>query len=288
MNDLQDLDLRSDLGDGGGEEEPPVGGAGRRGPWWLWPVVAALVLMCAAATWFLLSTQKGAVEAPTPPAETAEPPAAEPREAVRESEPLGPLPELDASDALVRDLVAALSARPELVEWLATEDLVRRFVVAVVNVSEGESPRPHVGFLAPAEAFAVSGSGPSVVIDKESFARYRTATEVFASLDTKGMVSLFHRLEPLLDEAYRDLGYPGRSFEGALKDALGKVLEVEPIDGPIELVPGVESFRFADPELERSTPLTKQLLRLGPQNLRRVQGKARELLSALEAEPGRG
>ena len=47
-----------------------------------------------------------------------------------------PLPELDASDEFVRKLVEALSANPGWAKWLATEGLVRRFVVVVDNVAE--------------------------------------------------------------------------------------------------------------------------------------------------------
>jgi hypothetical protein len=48
------------------------------------------------------------------------------------------LPTLGASDALVRELVEALSSHPTLASWLVSDDLVRWFVV--VDVARGLSP----------------------------------------------------------------------------------------------------------------------------------------------------
>ena len=52
----------------------------------------------------------------------------------------------------------------------------------------------------------------------------------------------------------------------------------------MELVRGVKSYEFADPRLEGLSSIEKQLLRLGPENLERVQTKAAELAAALAVE----
>ena len=51
----------------------------------------------------------------------------------------------------------------------------------------------------------------------------------------------------------------------------------------VELVPHAIGFRYADPTLEALTPAQKQFLRIGPRNVRLVQGKLRELGTALAA-----
>ena len=51
-----------------------------------------------------------------------------------------PLPALEESDALIREMAGGLSARSELRAWLMAPDLVRRFVAGVANVADGESP----------------------------------------------------------------------------------------------------------------------------------------------------
>ena len=47
------------------------------------------------------------------------------------------LPPLDETDPLVRRLVRELSSHPRVVAWLATDDLIRSFTIAVQNVADG-------------------------------------------------------------------------------------------------------------------------------------------------------
>src|SRR5262249_44605525 len=128
---------------------------------------------------------------PTPLAETPETPSELPA-----------LPPLADSDTVVRDLARGLSSRPELAEWLATPELVRKVVAAVENVAGGESPRPHLLFLAPATRFDVIRREGRLYVDPQSYARYDRIADVIASLDPKGTAELGRRLQPLLDEAY--------------------------------------------------------------------------------------
>jgi hypothetical protein len=93
-------------------------------------IFAALILVVAAVYWFALrpagDVDQQIVEesVPTPVPEPT------PTLAERLSERLQGTT-LKTSDVVVRELVAELSSRPELVAWLANEDLVRRFVAAV-------------------------------------------------------------------------------------------------------------------------------------------------------------
>ena len=47
-------------------------------------------------------------------------------------------------------------------------------------------------------------------------------------------------------------------------------------------------YEYADPALESLPPLQKQLLRMGPDNLDRLQGYLRELRDELTASPQPG
>jgi hypothetical protein len=210
------------------------------------------------------------------------PPSAPPPEVVEDTaEPLV-LPALDASDEVVRTLVAGLSARPELARWLVHDQLIRRFVVVVDNVAEGVSPRGHVEFLAPGDEIQVLEAGDdSLLLDEASYRRYDPLAAVVASLDTEGTVHLYRSLRPLIDEAYRDLGYPDRPFDETLEEAVASLLAVPVVTGAVRLEAGVVSYRYADPRLEDLTAAQKHLLRMGPDNTRRIQGKLRDLARAL-------
>lgn len=286
MSDLDSYELneRSPGDPDMGDEEPPTEGedvAGRRR---VLIAIAACVLLVVVAGWWWWSRRDVAPEIAASPEQAAQAvvePELEPEE--EPSEPFA-VPELDASDVVVRELAAALSANPEFAAWLINEDLVRRFVVAVDNIAEGQTPRAHLGFMAPKSGFRTWEAEGKLHISPTSFRRYDPVTEAFVSIDTKGAIGLFRRLEPLAQEAYRELGYPQQSFEDAVRRAAGMVLETPLTDGPIELEAAVRSYRFADPGLEALDPVQKQLLRFGPRNLEKIQTKVRALLQELDAD----
>ena len=101
-----------------------------------------------------------------------------------------PLPGLDESDDYVRRAAASLSSRPELARWLAQPALVRTLVAVVTNVADGETPRPHLGFLAPAQHFRAKGApGRHTVADPASFTGYDRFADAIASIDASAAVS---------------------------------------------------------------------------------------------------
>jgi len=195
------------------------------------------------------------------------------------------LPELDASDELVRRLVSGLSARPQLASWVVTDDLVRRFVISVVNVAQGASPASHMPLLAPADSFRVVTSDGGILADSTSYHRYDLLAETLVSLDTRGTARLYRQLLPLMQEAYGELGITDQSFQQTLAQAFGRLLAVQVPEGPVELTPTGAVYGFSDPQLEAMTPAEKQMLRLGPANARRVQAKLRELANAMGVTP---
>lgn len=192
-----------------------------------------------------------------------------------------PLPALDASDTLVRELVSALSRRPELAQWLISDELIRRFVASVDNVAEGESPRSHLGFMRPESGYPVVIEGERMTVAPGAGKRYDAVAEAFISIDARGAAQLYQRLKPLIDEAWLELGYPDRDFDEVLEAAFVQLLETPILQGPVELVPAAVTLAYADPAVEELAPAQKLLLRMGPANQRRVQAKLRQLASAM-------
>jgi hypothetical protein len=192
-----------------------------------------------------------------------------------------PLPQLEQSDAFVRALVSALSSNPAWVRWLATEGLVRRFVVVVDNVAEGIAPTKQLGMVAPKDRFAAVERGGSYYVDPASFRRYDTIAEVVASLDTKGCARSYRQLKPLVQDAYRELGYPDRDFDVTLAKAIDRLLGTPAPQGEIRVAPGVKNYKLADADLESLSPAQRQFLRMGPANEKKVQTKLRELREEL-------
>ena len=198
------------------------------------------------------------------------------------------LPELNASDELVRRSVAGLSSRPEWAAWLVNDDMVRRFVVAVVAVADGRSPEAQLRSLVPKQPFTVREEGERTVVDPESYRRYDVATATFTSLDTGGVARLYRQMHPLIEEAYRELGLPDRSFDETLAAAFDNLLTAGVPDTPLDVEPSEGVYVYSAPGIESLSPAEKQLLRMGPENARRFQAKLRELRAALGVGlPGR-
>jgi hypothetical protein len=205
-----------------------------------------------------------------------------------------PLPPLDASDEYARRIAAGISAHPELARWLAQAGLVRTLTAVVSNIADGETPRPHLGFLAPRQRFRAMGARGRTVADPAGFADYDTFGDAVASIDAHAAATAYRALEPLFDAAYRDLGHP-EGFRGALERAIMALLAVPVLPSNAELVHHAIGFRWADPRLESLTAAQKQFLRIGPRNQQLLQAKLRELQTALasalppgEASPEQG
>jgi hypothetical protein len=72
------------------------------------------------------------------------------------------------------------------------------------------------------------------------------------------------------------------TFRERLDAAFATLLAVPVPDGPVEVEPKVVTYTYADDSLEELSPVQRQFLRMGPDNVRRVQAKLRELRAELE------
>ncbi len=275
MSELDEVRLE---GVGG---RPGGGGGGERS---VWGRVLVLLLVLAAAggiAWYLLAGKQQ--PAPAPEATTPAPAAPPPEAAAPVAEEPLELPPLSSSDEAVRRLVAGLSSQPALAAWLASDDLVERFVVTVDNVAVGTVPQKEIAPLAPQGSFrATSAEGEPARVDPASWKRYDPAAAVVASLDPRGTVSLYRRLRPLVDAAALErLGYGAEVFDQRLRRAILHLLATPvPAERPA-LVRANLSYHYADPRLEGLSAAQKQLVRMGPENQRRVQAELREIAREL-------
>jgi hypothetical protein len=269
-----------ELGDLELDKQPPEGpGPPHRGL----PggALAALALLAVglAAVVLLLLRRPGAGPPSSPiPATTLAPAGPAP------APPSPSLPPLDGSDGYVRDLARGLSTHPQLAAWLATAGLVRTLTAVVDNVASGETPAPHLRFLAPKTGFRPRQSGRRLTPDPRGFAAYDAFADAVASLDAAGCARVYQQLAPLFEAAYRELGHPQGGFPAALARAIDALLQAPVLPADVPLVRHATVFEYADPKLEALTPAQRQLLRLGPRNVRLVQAKLRELSSQLQKE----
>jgi hypothetical protein len=259
----------------------PVSAPPPRGPnTALWIIAAlGLVLGAAGAWWWATGRatppESAALSAPAPEPQMAEP-----------AEPGRALPPLNQMDPFLRALLGALSASPELARWLATDDLIRQTAHIIDRVSRGLSPAPDLAVVRPAGRFEVAGSGNRLTASRPSYDRYDGLATAVSSLDARAVADAYHTIQPRLNEAYRGLGRSEGHVNDAVVIALQNLIDTPTVQSPIRLVPGPgASWEFADPELRQLMPVQKQLLRMGPDNLARVQVRLREIKRAIDALP---
>lgn len=185
-----------------------------------------------------------------------------------EAPPPAPLPPLDAMDPLMRSLLGALSARPELARWLATDNLVQQLAAAIDRASQGKSSSREFKAIAPAGPFVISRAGGRRTIDPAGYRRYDGLVGTVTSIDASAVARVYKTIRPRLNEAYRKMGHPGGDVDGAVKQALDILIDTPVIRQPIAVVEGTGArWAYADPKLESLTQTQKQLLRMGPDHV---------------------
>ena len=225
---------------------------------------------------------------PAPAADAGEPPpppAPEPAP-LADEEPTGevePPPEPLASepdDEQLRALLGELSGHPSFSKWLEHAAL-GRLAAVVAMIARGESPRTILGFLPVEGKFQTLRRGEREFVDPQSYSRYDALVEVFLSLDARATARLIARLKPWLDRKVREIEKPGTTFRKLLVQAMGELLEVPCVTGDVPLFTTAVVMKIDIPELEAMSEAQKHLFRMGPENVRKVQGKLRELGRAL-------
>ena len=223
----------------------------------------------------LLIPESSKKETAVPAPKSAPEPAKEPLPAAR--------PSLADSDDWVRKKGEELSSEPGWVQWLANKNLIRRLTAAVVNISEGKSPRKHLSFLGPQKPFTALKKEGALYLDPQAYDRYNLTVDIFSRLDAAKTAGLFKDFAPLFQEAYRELGYPQGEFQAVLIHAIKELLLTPAVEGDVRLKEAVLSYWMVDDSLEDLSEAQKHLLRMGPQNTRKIQKKLREIALLLGA-----
>lgn len=267
------------------------------------PVKAAIIVAIIMVGVVLLFYPRGD-DVPVPPVDDATPPAATEPEPLPpaedipvEEEPAAPspaddpetpaepeeppLPTPEESDPLVREQIVAAGAGDELAGFTEGENLVQRLVALVDGSSRGAMLRKILPMEAPDEAFPVEKQGGELFMSQAGYDRYDRYVDAVVALDTEAIVESFHELRPLYEQAYAQLGLEPDELDNAVIRTLDRIIAAPEVEDPIALEQKSVMYTFADPQLESLPAIQKQMLRMGPENTRRLKEKARELREGL-------
>jgi hypothetical protein len=277
MNDISDFELEKEPGR---TVTPPPPRPPSFIPW----IVGALVVIVAAGAYLYL--RQAPTDAPVTTGETSTEATVEPPGPLgAEVEPIA-LPPLDQTDMLVREMVRALTSHSRIAAWLTTDGLIRNFTVVIDNIAAGRTPANPLRVLRPTGTFVPIDANGILVLDVRSYERYNDFAAAAASVDAAGLARLYATLKPRIEEAYRELGV-SEPFDRALERAIVHLLEAPIVQGELALIPRGALYHYNDDRLERLSQAQKQLLRMGPRNMRVIQRKLREIALALGIPPER-
>lgn len=206
--------------------------------------------------------------------------------AVDPPDALPPLPALNESDADARAALAGAAGEALVDQHLVTDDVIRKLVATVDNL-----PREALWIksraVPPVEGrLLVEGPEGARVLSPANFVRYAPVAQLVGAVDVGALASAYRQHYPLLQQAYEELGYPGRQFHNRALEVIDHLLATPAVDGPIRLEQPHVLYTFADPRLEALSPGQKIMLRVGPEHAAVFRAKLIELRAALEERPG--
>ncbi|MCL4737890.1 MAG: DUF3014 domain-containing protein [Burkholderiaceae bacterium] len=237
---------------------------------WLWPRPALPPAPAAPA-----AEPAGAAptaSAPPPPASTPSPATLPVDDTAVQAPPAPPttVAPLAADDASVRQALTGLLGREAVLALLQTDGFAERVVATVDALPRGHAA-PRLWPVHPAEGrFTVDGGRIAAANEQ----RYAPFVRMVERLDPAAAAGLYRRLQPQLQAAYENLGYPGRRFDDRLLEVVDHLLATPQPDsppavtltevkGPIAPERPWVRYEYADPALESRSAGQRILLRLG-------------------------
>ncbi|RZI67910.1 MAG: DUF3014 domain-containing protein [Variovorax sp.] len=258
-------------------------------------IVVLIALIAAGGWWYWSQRPEPPPSRPTvvspPPSESPAPApqvaASGPQNPVDAlAEPDAVLPALAEAGAAVTSALTELLGAKRVASFLNVDGFVRRAVATVDNLPRPQAASRMWPVQPSPERFLVQGTGEQQVIGAGNAARYAAFTGFVEAVDAERAATVYARLYPLFQQAYEELGYPGRYFNDRLVAVIDHLLAAPEPAGPIAVrlteVRGEFAdtrpwtrYEFADPALESLSSGQKMMVRVGLSNEKRLKAKLR-------------
>ncbi len=207
------------------------------------------------------------------------------------------LPALADSDKLVGDQLASVLSRKNILTFLQVDGFVRRIVATVDNLGRESAPPKLWPVVPTPERFStLKAADGTETIHPDNALRYVPLVLMLESVDSAKAVALYRSLYPLFQQAYEELGFPGKYFNDRLVAVLDQLIATPVPTGPLMVqlvavkgsVPSLRPwvrYEYANAEMEALSAGQKILLRSGPVNHRRLIAKLQEVRRLVAKAP---
>jgi hypothetical protein len=267
--------------------------APRKGPI-VWLVL--LMVLAASAVFFYLWRQN-APQQPAPATPAIQPPvAAEAAPAIRHpienaqgaaaNTETKPLPALMVSDTTMQNTLADLFGPASLGKVFYEDAIIHRFVTTVDNLPRKTIPSRNLPVKPIAGTLATSAKDDNISISADNASRYTPYVRMAEAIDAKSLVSAYVHFYPLIQQDYRDLGYPKGYFNDRLIEAIDDLLAAPESKDSLQVVQPKVLYQYADTELEARSAGQKIMIRMGNENAAKVKAKLQEIRRELTGPEG--
>ncbi len=215
-------------------------------------------------------------------APTPEPVEIDPNQDIEPMPESAPEPEpLDISDTAVKAALETIASSPMLSRLMVNDGLLQRFVVTTTNLADDDMAPNHRLLTPPDQEFRVYTQADREWIDSASYKRYTPYVDVLESMSNEDLIELYTTYLDEIQAKYAEIGDPDQSFTEVMITAIDTLLDTPEVKMPVEVFTDSVMYKYADERLESLSAPQKQLLRTGPDNMRRIKAKLRELREAL-------
>ena len=260
--------------------------------------LSLLMLLAAGAVFFYLWRQDTsqppalavAPAIPSPAAAEAAPAVRHPIEDAQNAAPPNPetkpLPALMVSDTTMQNTLADLFGAASLGKVFYEDAIIHRFVATVDNLPRKTVPSRNLPVKPIAGLLGTSGMGDNVSISADNASRYAAYAQIAEGMDAKTLVSTYVHFYPLMQQDYRELGYPKGYFNDRLIESIDDLLAAPELKEPLQVVQPKVLYQYADPELEARSAGQKIMIRMGPENAAKIKAKLQEIRRELTGPRG--
>lgn len=272
--------------------------------WWFWWRPAHMPSSAPDADTTAAAEQAGASGAPPRATESSPstsgvvsgPESEEDQETAKSEEPQNPIEALGEpaaaatstssaaeADRQVTQALNGLLGSKKVADTVLTDGVVRRVVASVDNLGRSYAPaRLWPVHPTPGRFTVADPDAAQTTIAPGNFSRYDAFVALAESVPLDATVKLYARMYPLFQSAYAELGFPGHYFNDRLVAVLDLLIATpvpgEPIavnltrvNGQLPTLRPWVRYEYADPKLQALTSGQKILVRMGPENERRLQ-----------------
>src|SRR3954447_4931583 len=257
-------------------------------------IVTAVLILAAAVGGFVwwkkqqaLPPPPSPVAPPLPPPAPPPPPTPPPPPGIQNPIAASPrgLPSLDESDGFLKNALVRVLGKKGVLSFLYPDGFVRHFVATVDNLGREVAPVRLWPVQQIPREFQVEGPPGATVVSAANAQRYVPFVRFAEAADTRKVVAVYKQVYPLLQQAYEELGYPGKYFNDRVIEVIDELLATPEIAGPIKVklvrVQGGSRspppiYQYEDPTLESRSAGQKILMRIGRDNAVRLKAKLAE------------